>query len=398
MAQAEASKPPSFGLALSGFIKTDILYDSRQTVNVREGHYLLFPKGEMSDRDGLDLNAVPTFHLLSIQTRLLGRIAGPDAFGAKTSGLVEGEFFGTSDGDLNGFRLRHAFVKLDWPNTGLLVGQYWHPMFVVECSPEVVSFNTGAPFQPFNRSPQVRLTWKFGNWSLSATAMSQRDFVSPGPDGPSPAYARNAARPEFNLKLQGVLPRPAGGETVFGLAANQSTIRPRVSTQAGYKSDETLSAWAGMAFGKFRTRAVTVKAEAVYGGNLHHLTMLGGYAVERATDVGRGLVRYRALRTLALWGEISTNGPAVQAGLLAGWAKNGGAGVDLAGPTYARGADIDSLFRLSPRLLVNSGKVRAAAEVEWTGARYGLPTSSGKVAGGRLVGNVRLLGAVYYFF
>lgn len=397
-AQGEAPKTPVFGLTLSGFVKTDILYDSRQTVNFREGHYLLFPKGEMPDKDGGDLNAVPTFHLLSIQTRLLGRITGPDAFGAKTSGLIEGEFFGTSDGDLNGFRLRHALVKLNWAKTELLAGQFWHPMFATDSFPEVVSFNTGAPFQPFNRSPQIRLTRRLGDWSLSATLLSQRDFVSTGPDGSSSAYARNAARPEFNLKVQYVRTGPAESETVLGLAANQSTVRPRVSTAAGYKTDETLSSWAGMAYGKFKNRAVTAKAEAVYGGNLHHLTMLGGYAVERVTDVGRGFVRYRALRTLAVWGEVSTNGPAVQAGLFAGWAKNNGAGADLTGPTYARGADIDALFRLAPRLLVNSGKVRLAAEAEWTGARYGLPSATGRVKDARLIGNVRLLGAVYYFF
>ena len=58
-----------------------------------------------------DLNANPSFHILNIQTRLRGDITGPDAFGAKTSGAIEAEFFGTSESDLNGFRLRHAYVQ-----------------------------------------------------------------------------------------------------------------------------------------------------------------------------------------------------------------------------------------------------------------------------------------------
>ncbi len=169
-----------------------MFYDSRQTVSVREGHFLLYPKPVLADKDGRDINAVSSFHMLSIQTRLLGRVTGPDAFGAKTSGLIEGEFFGTSDADINGFRLRHAFVRLNWAKTELLVGQFWHPMFVTESFPEVVSFNTGAPFQPFNRSPQVRLTRTLGRWSLAATALAQRDFPSNGPDGVSTIYARNA--------------------------------------------------------------------------------------------------------------------------------------------------------------------------------------------------------------
>ncbi|MCK7533463.1 MAG: hypothetical protein MZV63_21735 [Marinilabiliales bacterium] len=82
-----------------------------------------------------DLNANPSFHILNIQTRIRGDISGPDAFGAKTSGAIEAEFFGTSESDLNGFRLRHAYVQMEWPKVTLLTGQYWHPMFITESFP-----------------------------------------------------------------------------------------------------------------------------------------------------------------------------------------------------------------------------------------------------------------------
>ena len=141
-----------FGISFGGFVKTDLIFDSRQTVSVREGHFLLYPQPESMDLAGDDLNSVSNLNMLSIQTRLSGNITAPDAFGAKISGKIEGAFFGHSNGDINGFRLRHAFVKLDWENTSLLSGQYWHPMFVTEVFPGVVSFNTGVPFQPFSRN------------------------------------------------------------------------------------------------------------------------------------------------------------------------------------------------------------------------------------------------------
>ena len=168
----QADKPQTtFGISFSGFIKTDVIYDSRQTVSIREGHFFLFPKGELLDPAGRDVNARGNFNILSVQTRLVGKITGPDALGAKTSGLIEGEFFGTADGDTNGFRLRHAYVKLNWKTTELMIGQFWHAMFITECYPEVVSFNTGAPFQPFSRAPQIRLTQTFSRVSLIATAL-----------------------------------------------------------------------------------------------------------------------------------------------------------------------------------------------------------------------------------
>ncbi|MEZ5149406.1 MAG: hypothetical protein R2759_20645 [Bacteroidales bacterium] len=165
----------------------------------------MYPAAESPDINGDDINASPKFNILSIQTRLKGAITGPDAFGAKTSGLIEGAFFGNIGTDINGFRLRHAFVKLTWTNTELLVGQYWHPMFVTSCFPGTVSFNTGAPFQPFARNPQIRLKQSFGDLNLIITAMEQVDFVDGGPDVKtatlnvaSPRYLINSGMPEFN--------------------------------------------------------------------------------------------------------------------------------------------------------------------------------------------------------
>jgi hypothetical protein len=336
--------------------------------------------------------------MLSIQTRLLGRITGPDALGAKTSGLIEGEFFGMADSDINGFRLRHAYVKLNWAKTELLVGQFWHPMFVTESYPDVVSFNTGAPFQPFNRSPQVRLTHWIGPLTLIATAAAQRDFVSNGPDGASSAYARNAALPEFNLRAQYAAKFESGNEMLLGFGGDLLRLKPRLATAAGYRTGATLTSEAGMAYFKFRSSGLTFKAEAVYGGNLHHLTMLGGYAVHEVTDPDKGTESYSPLNVVSAWGEIQTNGEAFQAGLFAGYSKNLGAGTDVTGAGYARGANIDTLFRIAPRVLVNSGKLRLAAEIEYTSASYGTPDLRGVVRDAAAVANLRVLGAVYYFF
>lgn len=399
-ARAQAApKPPAFTLAVSGFVKTDIFYDSRQTVSIREGHFLLFPKGPAPAPDGADANARGSFNILSVQTRVAAKATGPDALGAKTSAYLEAEFFGTSDADINGLRLRHGYVKLNWPRSELLIGQFWHPLFVTECFPDVVSFNTGAPFQPFNRSPQVRFTQAFGRLSLAATALAQRDFTSNGPDGPSSIYLRNAARPEFNLKLQFATRNDARKtETVAGIAGDLMTIAPRIVTAAGYATGEKLTGLAAMAFFKQKWPKWTWKAEAVWGQNLHHLTMLGGYGVREVVDPVRLDWAYAPVATFAAWTEAQTNGGPWQTGLFAGYSKNLGARREIAGATFSRGPDIDEIYRLSPRLLYNAGHVRLAGEVELTAASYGAPGAFGKVAGARFVRNVRLLLAAYYFF
>ena len=182
-------------IKISGFVKTDFFFDSRQVATFREGHFLLYPLNESLDANGEDLNSHSSFNALSIQSRVTAKFTGPQVLGAKSGGMLEGEFFGTSDADVNGFRLRHAFVSLNWEKTSLLFGQTWHPMFVAEVFPQVVSFNTGSPFQPFARNPQIRFTQSFDALKVIAVLLTQRDFTSNGPAGFSSTYLRNTVIP-----------------------------------------------------------------------------------------------------------------------------------------------------------------------------------------------------------
>ncbi|MGB4703885.1 MAG: hypothetical protein WBI18_02235 [Candidatus Saccharicenans sp.] len=387
------SQDDKITLSFSGFIKTDVLYDTRQTVSIREGHFLLYPKDQLLDPDGRDQNAKDSFHILSIQTRLALRITGPKALGAKTQGYIEGEFFGHSDPDINGFRLRHAYLKLNWTKSELMIGQFWHPMFITESFPEVVSFNTGAPFEPFSRAPQIRFTWNEGNFSLSAAALSQRDFASTGPDSVSTVYFRNAAFPELNLKVA-----YTDEKLLLGGGLNSLKIVPRLSTGTGYRADEAITSGAFYAFARLKTAPLTVKTQITYGGNLHHLTMLGGYAVSEIGSEPELRWSYASVNTGSAWLEIQTNESRWQVGVFGGYSKNYGAGKDIVGNIYSRGDTIDHLLRFAPRLVLNAGKVRLAQEVELTSAAYGQRDIRGRVNPSRTVTNLRLLFAAYYFF
>jgi len=98
-----------------------------------------------------------------------------------------------SDADINGFRLRHAYLKLNWKKAELLVGQFWHPMFISDSYPEVVSFNTGAFLSHFHEHRKSVLPGSQSRpLSFSLTALSQRDFASTGPAGVSTSYFRQA--------------------------------------------------------------------------------------------------------------------------------------------------------------------------------------------------------------
>ncbi|MEN8225244.1 MAG: hypothetical protein ABFS05_07780 [Bacteroidota bacterium] len=401
-----AQDKSSFGIRFSGFVKTDMFWDSRQTIAAREGHFLLYPANEKLDAEGNDINAKANFNLLSIQTRLRGTITGPDALGAKTSGVIEGAFFGHTSGDINGFRLRHAFVKLKWTKTSLLVGQYWHPAFVTYCFPGTVSFNTGAPFVPFTRNPQLRVTHKIGHVNLMFTALSQLDFISTGPDGASRKYIRNSAIPTLNFRAEyRNVNTDENKEFLIGFSINYKTLTPRLETENNYKTTQTVSTFSETFYIKYKLPELTIKMQGVYAEDPYNWLMIGGYAVEEITDPLKDFRNYIPIKTASGWLDIHTNGKQWQLGLLAGYAKNLGAGKEIlhtdeiGSLTYQRGANIAYLYRISPRFVYNSGKFRIAPEIEYTVAAYGKSIDvDGIVNDTKEIGNIRLLLGVYYFF
>jgi hypothetical protein len=417
---------PAFGIAFSGFVKTDAFYDTRQTVSIREGHFLLYPDNLLPDANKNDINDKANFNLLSIQSRLKGTISGPEAFGGKTSGVLEADFFGNENSafsDVNGFRLRHAFVKINWASAEVLVGQYWHPMFIAESFPGVISFNTGAPFQPFSRNPQVRITQSFGALKLIACIFSQRDFVSIGPEysaatvsAPSTASAvasskfiRNSGIPNLHFQAQHKFGSP---NCLVGAGVDYKTITPELFTMNSgtkgtaykYASDQTLSSISAVGFVNLNLEFLTVKVEGIFAQNAYDLSMIGGYGICRIADTSTGAKKFTNLNTSSFWAEIQTNDKNMQVGIFFGYTKNMGTWDTIVttysrGATmFARGATIDYVYRIAPRVVFISGKLSAALEGEYTYANYGTPDTKARVTNGKGIANTRVVCALIYNF
>jgi hypothetical protein len=440
-----AQEKQDFGIKFSGFVKSDFFYDTRQNVSIREGHFLLYPSPIVKDVNGSDINSQGNFNFLSIQSRLTGKITGPDAFGAKTTGLLEADFFGNETSnvfaDVNGFRLRHAYAKMNWAKTELLFGQYWNPLFVANCFPGVISFNTGAPFQAFSRNPQIRATQKIGDFSIIAAVASQRDFTSPG----GSTALRNSGIPDMHFQIQwGIKNDSTNTEFLAGIGGEYKIIRPRlnseksttvpesysidttispwhithtnaVTTTKKYKVDETLGTYTAIIFAKVKVPVLTAKIYGLYGQNTYDLVMLGGYAVDTICDANTGKLDYTPVNILSTWLDLSTNGKKIQYALFAGYTKNMGVDKELgfknnsnivnALKSTSRGYDIESIIRVAPRVVFIAGKLQLTVEVEYTSASYATTTNNkldidrkGKITKSESVSNIRGLFAVIYNF
>jgi len=386
----ENKEEPRYGISFYGFIKSDFFFDSRETYSIREGHFLLYPKEKLPDKEYKDLNAVSSFNFLSIQSRLTGKITAPDAFGAKVSGMLEADFFGNETAsfvDANGFRLRHAYVKMDWDKTELLAGQFWHPFFITGCFSGVISFNTGAPMQPFSRNPQFKILHKTGKVSMSAILSAQRDFTSPQ----GSASLRYSSIPDITAMIS-YEDRNAENNTelLTGFGLNFKTLQPLLSTTKGsetFKTDEKVSGISATAFFKVKNKYVSSKIQGIYGENLFDMTMLGGYAVNSVTDTTKNRVSYSTINNFTTWAELHSNGKTFQYGIWTGYTRNLGSkdpvlyysnkveGTDVT----ARGATIKWIFRASPRIVFIRNRLNIASELEYTTAAYAAKDASGNL-------------------
>ena len=411
----QPEQPQTFGLTLSGYVKADVFYDSRQEAKGREGEFELYPSAKSLDANGNDLNAIGDFNILSVQSRLTGKITAPDFLGAKSTGLFEGEFFGTSDADVNGFRLRLGYVNLNWNNsTQLLVGQAWHPLFITDASPATVSYNTGTPFKTLSRNPQIKITQAINpNVNISLAFISERDFQSTGPTSgttltniatstSSTVFAQDAVVPNTDLQI-------AYRDENFVLAAtgDYKVLEPLQSVIGHngkiYKTTETISSTVGQLTAKYKTTDWSATIEGIYAQSPISQYLIGGYAIKSLdTSSTNGSVSYTNFNTVSFWTDL-VYGKEYQFGLFAGYTENLGTSDNVTTSTlysYGRGLNIKDIYRVSPRFALNFGKTRFAWELEYTSASYGTNNAKDKekVINTYSVSSLRALFGAYIFF
>lgn len=397
-APAPADEKPT--IKVSGFVNSQLFYDTRQTLNSRETQMMYYPLGLKKGTDGSDLNAHPNFNQLAMTSRLRATISGPNILDAKTIAVIESDFTGASNAENNSFRLRHAFIKMNWKLDEIIIGQYWHPLDVPEMLPNVTSLNTGAPFHPFSRHIQLRWAHTFfEKLTLIGVVASQRDYASDGPDltdatktANSASFQRNAIIPNEHLQLQ-----YKTGKVMFGAGVDYKVLRPRLFTSALYENTAKLYSYAGIAFVNVMLKTVDIKFQAIYGQNMSEHQMLGGYA-DKLIDPLTKETSYTNIDQASAWVNVWTKREHFNFGFFAGYAKNLGAKDDIVGLKYGRGFDIAYVYRVTPMASYTFKNFKVMAEIEYTAAAYGTPDVKDVVTKTTEYNNIRGLVGIFYNF
>ena len=430
---AQEKEKPTF--KFYGFVRNYACYDTRESLTSNSEQFYYMPKDiKLDATKENDLNAQDNIMLLSITTRLGLNVNGLNFLGSKTSAKIEADFagFGTSNTVL---RIRQAYAKMDWKYSKLLVGQAWHPA-MGDMMPDVFSLETGAPFTPFSRSPQVRYDYEVKNVKLTATALYQFQYTSYGPEGASFNYARNAIVPE--MYFQGII---KSGDFMMGVGVDLLTLKPRTQysvteteiiktpvvnangdqqynlddeplyvqskkeTTKTYKcNDELMVSVTPTIFAQYKKDRWGVKGRITYAQNAAHMSMISGYAVTEKLENGDW--KYSSLNSIGGWVDATYKQP-LKTGYLtfccfAGYTKNLGCMndiEDIKNDIYMRGEkNMDYMWRVAPSILYTHNAMQIGVEYNPTTVGYGKPDSKYNMSDVHAVTNHRICAMLKYNF
>ncbi len=394
-----------------GFIRNAFYADTyRGTGSVQDQFYLL-PVYAGKDSDGEHINRHFQSNMTAVASRLGARITGPEIFKAKSSARMEFDFSGLTSAEPSLFRIRLAYMQLDWEKSSLLVGQNWHPFWGDATFPQIGSLNTGAPFQPFNRSPQVRFDVRL-NESVTIlfagvyeNQFTSRGFynINNGVDKTKPL--RYSGLPELLF-----MAKYHKDNITLGAGAEYKSILPIDTVSPGgsgaYKTNARNNSFGLTAYANYKSDKLYVLLKGTYGQNLTHLTMTGGYGV-KSVDAHTGAYDYTNYTNYTTFLNLKY-GRKWQAGFITGFAANLGTSdplISLGGAPKTAGLfpTLKCMYRVSPSFTLNHNCFRLTAEYEMTGAEHSDSSTAFDYTKGLYEGSVnatnhRLLLTMMYLF
>ncbi len=375
--------------SLYGFIRNYFTFDSRESASGTGNLFYYLPFERNLNEMGDDLNEQPSFRFLAITSRVGLDVNGYRIGKTDISAKVETDFYAGLSGSTGTatLRLRQAYMKLGWKDlpmgrntasVSLLMGQAWHPLAADQ--PDVISLAVGAPFNAFNRSPQVTMDANLGkHFTITGSFIYQMQYTSTGPDGSSANYMKYGILPEvyagLSYRTGGFLAK--AGVSLLSIKPRNTGVMADIGSPE-VQVDDRMTALSPFLYLQYKYKTLTVKAKTIYGSAADYLNLVSGYGITSMSDPD-GHYDYAATHTSSSWVSVSV-GKKLQGMFMAGYIANLGAAkdfVDTGDSYYFFAKDGQSFkrmaqaFRLVPTIAYNIGKFTLGLEYEVTAAQFG---------------------------
>lgn len=357
LAGAQGETPAE--VTVGGFIRNYSYVDSKTLVTSTNDLFSYIPLQAQGDD-------TESWHMTAMTSRLWVDAKGYRYGNMTASARIEADFYNGVSGVTGtaNLRLRQAFVTLGWVNGrgepvgSLKIGQAWHPM--AADMPDVISLNTGAPFNPFSRTPQFQWTAPLtSTLSYTAAAIWQMQYASCGPEGASANYMKYGGIPELYLGVN-----YTGERGMMRLGYGLLSLQP----YRGGKRE-----WSSLAFlyAQYKEGLFSAKFKTTFGQDGSHLNLTGGYAVTGGTSPED--YEFTPTVNSSTWFSLSY-GKKWQGVLFGGYIRNFGTREEVTGDYwFCKNSfkNVNRVWRLTPTAILNLGKLQFGLEYEITGAQYG---------------------------
>ena len=413
VASAQEEEPAHY--SLYGFIRNYTVFDTHEVNAGTQDLFFYMPKDRRLAEDGRDLAEVPTFRMLALTTRLGLNVSGYRIGELKVSGAVEADFY-CMNGSVATFRLRQAYIGMLWDNLELgdllvNVGQTWHPMGAD--MPHITNLETGAPFNPFNRSPQIMAHWTVGKFTWTGGILFPMQYLPVGPIystdpvwnsslgkyEPTTTYSTTKSA-EFNkygmipevyvgvaLKSGGFLGK-VGANFFSSMPRWQApaiTIVDEATKELAFDYDHTsmlkerLYAISPFVFLQFTKGSFQLKAKSILAQSGEHMNLLSGYA--GSYNWSKHALEYTPMQDWASFLSFQT-GRKFQFLCMLGYMQQLGTTksvfayrandrLNTLWLNTSADSKIQRAFRATPTLAYNLGKLTFSLEYNCTGAWFG---------------------------
>ena len=384
IAFAQEETPSKF--KLYGFIRNYLTADSRAVNGGTEDLYFYMPKGrdfKNSANGSFDANDGFNWRFVSLTTRLGLDVSGYKWGTMGISGKVEADFYYLS-GSVPTLRLRQAFMKLNWDNSpvALTIGQSWHPM--AADMPHMNNLETGAPFNPFNRSPQLTADIRLGEkFTLTASLLYLNHYLPTGPGNVKSKDYYKYGLPEAYL---GITYKTASFTGKVGV--DMVNMRPYRTIQAYWintpdaqaQVKSLLTTFSPFVFLQYTKGMFQLRAKSILAQAGEHLNLLSGYGVADF-DTSSASITYTPMQDWASFVSFQY-GKKFQVMAMLGYMKQLGTTKELCDNQVwmndSADVRIQQAFRATPTVAWNLGKFTVSLEYNLTAAEFGSGTRNAR--------------------
>lgn len=359
--EAESKIKYKFG----GYVELKAYFDDYKSRTTRNQMIYLYPLAP-DYVNGRDANIASTLNASVFASRLNFAVTGMEFMNAKVNTFIEADFNGSSQATIYMLNIRHAYVNMDWGKSVFLMGQTDHLTLVNEVTANTIAFIAGYPFNPLNRSIQLRYSYSpSDNIKLLAAAHIYTAHKSVGPED---AQA-NAKIPDLQFQIK--LGNPQ--KTFGGITAGYKFLKPVIYDYQRQTNAPTMGTFN---FGAFlRTNIddkILFKTWASYGENMTMLGQLGGYLMQWSEHSS---IKYESIGAISWWQDTEVNLKGnFKAGLFAGYQTRlnaSGKVISAINPDTVKDQKLIWFGKISPRVTYNiSNKFILGIEYSRTTARW----------------------------